>query len=128
VIDGEGGKVMATAHFGVATYSIHLSRDFICYYDRQNLPALIVCDGQDGHTLFVCFMDPQSEMRDNEYNPQTKRARMYLPSEMYPWYVDLLRNEKPVHAMVDSDEPTRNRLYTGREPVGEEELAPRATG
>ncbi len=40
--------------------------------------------------------------------------------EMAP-FVDLVRNEKPVYAYMNSDRPQWNNLKTSLEPVGEEE-------
>jgi hypothetical protein len=36
-------------------------------------------------------------------------------------YVDLVRNEKPVYAYLNSDKPQWNSISTSNEPVGEEE-------
>jgi len=36
-------------------------------------------------------------------------------------FVDLLRNEKPVYAYLNSDIPAWNSIRTTQEPVGEEE-------
>lgn len=47
------------------------------------------------------------------------RGTMFLPSEQYPWYVDLLRNEKPIFGYVYDDEPERNKINLGWEEVGE---------
>ncbi len=36
-------------------------------------------------------------------------------------YVDMLRNERPVYAYLNSDKPQWNSLKTSKEPVGEQE-------
>lgn len=49
------------------------------------------------------------------------KAASYVPAEQFPWYVDLLRNEKPVGAYLNSDQPMLNTLRTFLELTGEEE-------
>jgi hypothetical protein len=44
-----------------------------------------------------------------------------VPYDLYPTYVDLLRNEKPLKIYLNSDKPEWNQLLTGDEPVGEGE-------
>jgi len=39
-------------------------------------------------------------------------GEMYLPAERYAWYLDLLRNEAPIQARVDTDNPDRNCIMT----------------
>ncbi len=45
----------------------------------------------------------------------------FLREEQYRRYIDLLRNEKPLFARLDSDPVGANDLYCGAEPTGEEE-------
>ena len=55
------------------------------------------------------------------YSVANKVGLIFLPfHEMEP-FVDLLRNEKPVTAYLNSDSPQWNQLFTGKEPVGEAE-------
>ena len=50
-------------------------------------------------------------------------GHLYVPAERYVWYLDLLRNEKPIYADIDSEHPNNmNGIRTGLEPVGEGEL------
>ena len=58
---------------------------------------------------------------NNSYLPDAKIGFSFLPESHYSRYIDLLRNEKPVFAYLNSEYPDINRLYTGTEPVGEEE-------
>lgn len=82
--------------------------------------AWIVCDAGD-HTYVVYFLRPDSKKWDDRYRPDRKLAMSFLPEEQYPWYVDLLRNEKPLYARMDSDPSGSNYIYSKLEPVGEEE-------
>ena len=56
------------------------------------------------------------------YIPANEVGAIFLPfREMAP-FVDLLRNEKPIYAYLNSDPPQWNSLETRQEPVGEEEF------
>ncbi len=46
---------------------------------------------------------------------------LFLPFEELGGFVDLVRNEKPVFAYLNSDKPEWISVRTSKEPVGEEE-------
>ncbi len=74
---------------------------------------------KDGYRLYVIFADDPGV---NAYTESSKTGIAHAPSDHYPWYVDLLRNEKPVYVTFDPDhDPPRFTVYAGTEPVGEEE-------
>jgi hypothetical protein len=70
---------------------------------------------------FIYFLKPDSPDMDNLYLVDRKLGRIVVPWDQFPVYVDLLRNEKPIYAYLNSNTPISNRVYTGQEPVGEEE-------
>jgi hypothetical protein len=55
-------------------------------------------------------------------NGSKVKAEMNAPAEQYAWYLDLLRNEAPIFAVVTDIDPKQNTLSTTSEPVGEGEL------
>jgi hypothetical protein len=112
---------MATKTFKVASYQVKLARQMTIGGGAIKFYAYVVCRSADGHRFVPYFLRPDSGPADNVYNPAAKWATAYLPAEQFSWYVDLLRHEKPVYAYLNSDKPIGNRLYTGKEPVGEEE-------
>lgn len=112
---------MATKTFEVESYRVYLARQMTIGAGAAKFYANIVCHSSEGDTFSIYFLRPDSDAIDNIYNPSAKWATSYLPAEQFGWYLDLLRNEKPVYAYLNSDRPIANRLYTGREPVGEEE-------
>jgi hypothetical protein len=112
---------MAIKTFPVASYQGALARQMTIQGGTIKLYAYINCHGADGHKFIIYFLQPDSKVPDNIYNPADKTATAYLPAEQFSWYIDLLRNEKPVYAYLNSERPIDNRLYTGEEPVGEEE-------
>ena len=111
---------MAILKFQVISYEVKLSRQ-LTVGSNIKFYALICCYGKDGTRFCNYFLRPDSPVENNVYNPTTKWATAFLPAEQFPWYLDLLRNEKPVFAYVNSDDPISNHLYTGKEPVGEGE-------
>ena len=56
------------------------------------------------------------------YAVANKVGAIFLPFKEMPPFVDLLRNEKPIYAYLNSDKPEWNYVRSGPEPVGEEEL------
>ena len=57
----------------------------------------------------------------NRFFPDRKLARIVVPWDQFPVYLDVLRNEKPIYAYLNSDRPISNRIYTGEEPIGVDE-------
>ncbi len=61
-------------------------------------------------------------MPENTFLPAVKRGAIFVPRWQFTWFLDLVRNETPVYCYLNSDTPKWNSLYTGQEPVGEQEL------
>ena len=113
---------MAIASFEINTYDIRLARrlDTFAQEDLVRYNASITCRGS-AYTLIIYFLDEHSLVPNNAYFPDQKRGTSYLPQSQYQWYVDLLRNEKPIYCFLNSSYPLQNGIYTGAEPVGESE-------
>src|SRR5687767_7514880 len=112
------GHKMVTKAFEVVSYQVKLGRKMTMGNGQSEFYAFIVCEGAKGERYNVYFLHPGSE-GENFYKPGEDWAAAFVPAEHYLWYMDLLRNEKPVFAQVNSDTPEWNRLFTGSEPVGE---------
>lgn len=111
---------MATATFQISTYEIKLARQMTTGGGAIQFYSYVTCRG-GGYTLLIYFLKPGSPDMDNIYLADRKRGRIVVPWDQFPVYVDLLRNEKPIYAYLDSDKPISNCVYTGQEPVGEAE-------
>jgi hypothetical protein len=111
---------MATATFEISTYDIELGRQLELEADSR-FYAIITCHGAGGEQLVLHFLRPDSPVPENCYDPSTGMGSSYLPADQLSWYVDILRNEGPVFARMDSERPLWNKLFTGAEPVGEGE-------
>lgn len=111
--------------FLIRHYSVHLKRGAA----RLGVPDVSAASihlfetTPERRRLFnIYFMLDMSRAPENR---STRTAEvlagfMYVPAEHYPWYIDVLRNEKPVYAMID-DDPAMNGVYVPAEEVGEEE-------
>lgn len=119
---------MATFTFEVTSYTIWLSPN-IGYGTRDIAGcAMIVCAAGGGAKEQRCifrFQD-RAELAPSAYDEATRTAHVFVHASQYPWYADLLRNERPVRCVIDKGEPKWSRLVTGDEPVGEGEQVIRA--
>ena len=107
----------------INTYTARLTRDRIAGGSGSAISyyfATIVCRGE-GWNVILRFFTPESPLLDNEVQSSLKRIYVNIPSERFPYYMDLLRNEKPISFSIFPDQPNVASLYTGAEPVGEEE-------
>ena len=111
---------MATRTFQISTYEVTLARQMTIGTGAVEFYSYIRCRGGD-YTLLIYFLKPDSDDLDNIFLVDRKLGRIVVPWDQFPVYVDLLRNEKPIYAYLNSDRPISNRIYTGQEPVGEEE-------
>jgi hypothetical protein len=109
-----------TDHYEVSEYALFLATH-MTKGERAHFYAYIVCQGKQGQTLTFYFVRPDAPIPPNSYDPGTRKASAYLPHDQYLWYVDALRNERPVYAYVSRANPEWNRIHTGKEPVGEGE-------
>ena len=51
-----------------------------------------------------------------------KAAHLYLPLAPYPWYLDLLRNQRPITFKINEQKPDEWELRTEWEHVGQGKL------
>ena len=116
---------MATFSFTVQSYTIWLSPAL--GYSTLNIqyPAFIICWGDKKFRCTFRFVD-REELPDSNYDASTGAANVFVHASQYPWYVDLLRNERPVQCTIETSRPRQSRLSTGNEPTGEAEQVIRA--
>ena len=114
---------MATQTFKIISYEVKVAREMNGSAQGMNLqfPAYILCRGKTYHVVIYVLAD-SSPVPDNSFLPQHRRGTIFVPRWQYEWFLDLLRNEKPVFCYLNSDTPRWNSIYTGQEPVGEQEI------
>jgi len=108
--------------FPVEKYEITLGHANTATWSGQTIKArgIVACYGGD-HRFIAYFLTDDSPVPNPVYVVQNKVGAIFLPfKEMGP-FVDLVRNEKPIYAYLNSDKPQWNSLSTGKEPIGEEE-------
>ena len=114
---------MALRFFEVNSYNIFLLNKFLIYKNGITITArgLIICDGDNVQQLRVYFLADESPEPDPFVDNGGKRVQIFLPFQMMHNWQEVLRNEKPIYALFDSDDPRRSYITTLSEPVGEEE-------
>ncbi len=103
-----------TTYFEILNYEVRFRNDW------DSVWGGVVCYGEK-YALEIYFLR-EGIVRKNHADWKTKRAVMALPSELYPWVVDLLRNEKPVYGWCEWANPDKMGIMSGEEPVGEGEI------
>ena len=112
---------MATIKFEVQTYRVRIGFELSGGGGGPKSRGHVVCYGGDGHRFAIYFAAPGSTLAPPRYFPETKFGSINVPVDEMHNYIDLLRNEKPVYAYLNSDKPQWNNLSTSKEPIGEEE-------
>ena len=113
---------MAIKNFQVDRYKMALGQEMSATWGGQQIRirGYVACYG-GGHRFIAYFLTDDSPVPEPVYIADNKVGAIFRPfNEMQP-FVDLVRNEKPVYAYLNSDRPEWNSLKTANEPVGEEE-------
>jgi hypothetical protein len=69
----------------------------------------------------VYILTENSEVPDSFYQPQNDVGAFFFRARELGPLMDVLRNEEPVSVYFNSEHPDWNHIFTGLEPVGEEE-------
>ena len=114
---------MTTETFEVKTYEVKVAREMTGTSGgvSAKFPAYIRCNGDVYHAV-VYALDDTSPVPENTFVPASKRGTLFVPRWQFKWFLDLLRNEKPVYCYLNSDTPNWNAIFTGQEPTGEQEI------
>jgi hypothetical protein len=110
--------------FQVTTYVVNVGYKNIASWGGVTIQiqGYAACFGADGSRLIVYGLHPNSPVPSSPvYNVAGNVGAIFVPFRDLPVYVDILRNEKPIYARLDSDNPNWISLSTSQEPVGEEE-------
>jgi len=123
---------MGSKTFRITGYNIHLGDKLLLSIGGRPVAprAIIECTGDNQEQVNLHFLSTarQGDQNDSDKHPNTTSftsnrvvGNMFLPVQQYTWYVDMLRNEDPVYATLDSSQPLNNRIWCG-EQVGDGEL------
>ena len=73
--------------------------------------------------LYILFRDPSESLSNNSYNESNKIGIAYQTFDQYQYYLDLLRNEKPINVTFNPGvSPPSFVVYCASEPPGEGEI------
>lgn len=112
---------MAKHVFEVKKYRVTLG-DHVTVWAGTEVRArgVVACFGD--HLRLIFYFIPEAETPpDAIWNEDGRVGCAFLPFDALPAFVDILRNERPVMANIDTDRPADSFINTGDEPVGEEE-------
>ena len=113
---------MTVKRFLVSGYQVKLGDSMTETWQGIKIKArgIISCHGE-GHKLVAHFLTENSPVPDPVFRVTDRVGAIFLPFRDMPPFVDLLRNEKPIYAYMNSENPEWNNIGTTMEPVGEEE-------
>ncbi len=75
------------------------------------------------HKLYLIFRSDESELPSNSFNSSSHTGVAYEEFSRYPYYLDLIRNEKPINVTFNPDAtPSAYVVYCASEPPGEGEI------
>ena len=113
---------MARETFLVKRYKVKVGYSLTATWSGTVIKAqgVLACYGADLRFIMY-FLRDDSPVPDPIYHVQNKVGAIFLPFSHMAHYVDLVRNEKPIYAYLNSDKPAWNNISTSKEPVGEEE-------
>jgi hypothetical protein len=115
---------MATKTFEVTNYALNAGYRNTAIWGGVTIQiqGYAACYGADGSRFIVYGLHPSSPVPASPaYNVAGNVGAIFVPFSDLHNYVDLLRNEKPLYANLNSDNPNWMSLRTSQEPVGEEE-------
>ena len=114
---------MAIKSFEVTSYKMALGHGMTATWSgtQISIRGYVACYGSDNYRFIAYFLNDNSPVPGPVYHVPNKVGAIFLPFKEMPPFVDLVRNEKPVYAYMNSDRPEWNSLKTSQEPVGEEE-------
>ena len=117
-----GNSKMATKTFRVTRYRVALGHALQADWGGHTIKArgILTCFGGE-YRLIVYFLTDDSPIPPPMYVVASKAGALFLPFKEMGSFVDIVRNEKPLYAYLNSDNPEFMSIKTGKEPVGEEE-------
>ncbi len=114
---------MAIKKFSVSSYQIGMGYKNEATWSRTRIliQGHLVCYSKDFYRFIIYGLHPSSPVPDPVYIEANKVGAIFIPFTELQNYIDLVRNEKPIYAYLNSSKPEWNSLRTSSEPVGEEE-------
>ena len=114
---------MAIRIFEITGYKIKLGYRMSATFGVTTLKALGIISlmGTDKQRINVYFLHDDSQVPNPAITNRGKWGNIFLPKEMMPIWLDMVRNEKPLYGHINTEVPKLTNISTSEEPVGEEE-------
>lgn len=116
---------MASKTFEVASYVLNMGFKNGATWGGVaiQIQGYVACTGKDRSRFIVYGLHPSSPVPPAPvYNVAGNVGAIFVPFAEISKYVDIVRNEKPVYANLNSDNPNWMGLSTSPEPIGEGEV------
>lgn len=114
---------MTILSFEVKTYQVLMGKAIgVGFSGLNHAAATISCRGPANEQLLIVFAatQAQADAGGNFTDLAGRRGGIVAPMSSFGSYVDILRNEGPIYAQIDSGAPNNlNLLKTGAEPVAD---------
>jgi hypothetical protein len=112
---------MPTSVFPVENYEIILGHGNTATWGGKLIKArgIVSCYGPNNLRFLAYFLTDDSPVPPPTYIEANKVGAIFLPFKEMPPFIDLVRNEKPLYAYLNTDHPEWNSIRTTKEPVGE---------
>lgn len=113
---------MSIVRFEIDNYQITKGAAIKTFVDGKLklVRSIVGCYGDD-YILSFNFTDDQSDYYTGFYDADRLVCSLFLPLSEMLSVVDMLRNEKPIFAHINTKNPEQSSLSTLHEPVGEGE-------
>ena len=90
---------------------------------NAQIRGLVRCSGTPANSsdecrLDVYFLADTSDFPSPQIDLANRRGELFMPIAEMNFFVDILRNEKPIYGHLRSDRPEWTSITTAKEPVG----------
>jgi len=116
---------MADVTFEITSYSylLYTQGDHYLVWDGNLLKvrAAISCQGSEYTTTILVLAD-DSYLPADQFDEASRQVFMFARPVQFPWFIDMLRNEKPIYCRAANYPPAMMGycyLTTTYEPIGE---------
>lgn len=112
---------MSTTRFQIDKYQVTIGADLPSIQTNKDakIVGIIGCYGKD-QQLMINFVEG-FDFPDAQYDETKRTGAIYVSASLISAYVDILRNEKPLFALCNTENPEWSNISTEHEPVGEGE-------
>lgn len=105
----------------MAAFMKEATNYFVALYPQSGGSGRINLYCADAHRLYLIFKKDAASSA-NTFDAASKTGVAYADLAQFPFYVDLVRNEKPINVTFNPDVAPPSFVVHANEPVGEGEM------